>query len=115
VLQVYNPDLISSSSPDADPCEACQGTTCQQGGASTGGSSSSPTLFIAGGGGGFLLLVIVVLLLRRKKALPAYNSELGTVVDADIWEIDRRLVRLADKLGVSARACVFLWQREPCA
>ena len=103
MLQVYNPDLISSSSPDVDPCEACQGTACQQGGASTEGSSSSPALFIAGGGGGLLLLAIVVLLLMKRKAAPAYNSELGTAVDASIWEMDCRLVRLADKLGVSAR------------
>ena len=61
-----------------------------------------------------LLLVIVVLLLRKRKAAPAYNSELGTVVDADIWEIDRRLVRLADKLGVSERVCARLRHREPC-
>jgi hypothetical protein len=115
-VTVCGPGLLEDVAPTAERDRTCRPDPNAQG-SSSKGSAGGSTVDIAAGGGGFLLLVIVVLALllrRKKKTSPAYNSELGAIVDAGIWEIDRRLVRLADKLGVSARVSARLRQREPC-
>jgi len=94
---------------------ACQagffGDDCEQGsadqGASTGSDDNSgimPIIIGAAAGGLLLLILVIVLLMRRNRKDDKFDPELGEVKDANIWEIDRKMVRLGEKLGVSKGA-----------
>ncbi|EDQ87130.1 uncharacterized protein MONBRDRAFT_38147 [Monosiga brevicollis MX1] len=81
----------------------------------TSASNSLTTIVIGGAAGGvILLLLILVFILHRRKqnrvTVPATSEDLYAffdVRDADIWEVERRFVRLGEKLGNGAFGQVF--------